>query len=201
MPTDQERYMSAIAAMFEPVEQLAAEEGSDGSPGYVPPYGQLLSVAECPENALRYLGQFVGVTVPQGASGGEARALVAEHAGFNRGTLAALEGAIRRTLGPGVPFLVEERTNPKTAVSEAYWVTIIVPREAATAMLYAAINAVIPAGISYEVLEVANAWVAGGKKWSEVAGTVKWSSPPVEGEYFCDELPLDADPWRGHLNR
>ena len=115
--------------------------------------------------------------IPGGASEAEARQLVKEHAGFSRGTLASLRLAIERVLGAGVPYTVLERTNPKTGVEEAYWLTVIVGAGKKTNALMEAINAIIPAGILYEVLEVKNAWinVAPGKKWSEATALEKFS--------------------------
>lgn len=174
--TDLERFNRAVGAMFEPVEELAAEVGSDGEASYVPAWGKLFNPELCPAKFLPYLGQYVGVQIPGGASEAEARQLVKEHAGFSRGTLASLRLAIERVLGAGVPYTIEERTNPKTGVEEAYWLTVIVPSGKKTNALLEAINAIIPAGILYEVIEIEGAWVEGTLKWSEVGATVTWAN-------------------------
>lgn len=182
MTPDLEILCKALGCMFEPIEELAVEEGFDGEPGYVPAWGRPFEVQSANLNELRYLSQFVGASVPQGANEAEAREIVKAESGLARGTLASLEGAIRRTLKSSA-FHVQERTNPKTGLEEAYWVTITIPKGKGGVALYAAINEVIPAGILYEVIEVENAWIEGGLKWSEVKAGLKWSTPPVEGEY------------------
>jgi hypothetical protein len=174
--TDLERWLKALAAMFAPVEELAKEEGSDGETGYVPAWGKLFNPELCPAKFLPYLGQYVGVQIPGGASEAEARQLVKEHAGFSRGTLTSLKAAIERVLGVGVPYTIEERTNPKTGGEEAYWMTLLVPVGEKSNALMEAVNAVIPAGILYEVIEIEGAWIEGALKWSEVEATVTWAN-------------------------
>lgn len=103
---DLSRYADAIAVMFDPILELAEEEGTDGEPGYVPTWGKLLDPSARPypndpakEIArLVFLGQFVGATIPVGASESEARALVKAESGLERGTRASVESAIERSL-------------------------------------------------------------------------------------------------------
>lgn len=108
--TDAERFQRARAAPFEPVTILASEVGSDGEPGYLPAWGVLLAVELCPGYALPWLAQFVGVTIPQGATEAEARALIRAKAGFARGTLGAIKAELIRTLPEGARFIILERT-------------------------------------------------------------------------------------------
>lgn len=172
--TDLERWLKALAAMFEPVEELAKEEGFDGEAGYVPAWGKLFDPELCPAKFLPYLGQYVGVQIPGGASEAEARQLVKDHAGFSRGTLASVEAAVRRVAGE--PFSVVERTGP-LGEPNAYYVLVFVGAGKKTNALYEAINAVKPSGVFFTVTEVKNAWinVAPGKKWSEATALEKWS--------------------------
>jgi hypothetical protein len=105
MTPDLERYLRAIGAMFAQVEALTEEVGSDGEPGYLPPYGRIFDPDLCPYDALGYLGQYVGATVPVGASETEARALVKAESGLNRGTRSSLESAIQRSISnPWMPL-------------------------------------------------------------------------------------------------
>lgn len=106
--TDLERYLRAIAVMFEPLLAIAEETGSDGEDGYIPGYGKLFDPDECPVAWLPYLGRFVGVTIPTGAGETEARALIKAESGFARGTVGAVRSAIRRSL------TVPEGTEPDT---------------------------------------------------------------------------------------
>lgn len=96
--TDLERYLRAMAAMFEPVLALAEEEGSDGSPDFVCAWGKILSPALCPGDALGYLSNFVGVDLPVGVSEAEARALIKAESGLERGTEASIKAAIERAI-------------------------------------------------------------------------------------------------------
>ncbi len=95
---DLARFCDALGVMFDPVLELAEEVGVDGEPGYIPPYGRLFDPDLCPYEALGYLGQFVGVRIPTGASETEARALVKAESGLNRGTRASAESAIQRSI-------------------------------------------------------------------------------------------------------
>lgn len=93
-------------------------------------------------------------------------------------------------------FKIQERTATGGG-AEAYHFNVLVSGGAATAALYEAINAVIPAGLWYSIIEVAGAWSAGTKQWKEVAAGKKWSAI-MEGEYLREEPPNQWDPWRGH---
>jgi len=179
--TDLERWCNAVGAMFQPALDLAEEEGSDGEAGYVPPYGRLFDPATCPKAGLPYLGMYVGVALPVGGSEEEWRALVKAESGLARGTLSSLEALLKIALGV-VPFTVLERTNPVTAVSEAYALTIIVPTGHLAAAVYEQVNHTIPAGIVWGVIERAGTWFAGTKKWSEIEAGLRWSELK-EGEY------------------
>jgi hypothetical protein len=182
MTPDLERLALALGRMFDPILELAEESGADGEPSYVPAWGILLEAERATLRELPYLGQYVGVEVPKGATEAEARTLVKAESGLARGTLRSLEEAIKGVLGRA-PFRIEERTNPKTSEEEAYWLTIVVQKGKASNALYEAVNGVIPAGILYEILQVENAWIEGEKTWEEVKAGLKWSTPPKESEY------------------
>ena len=178
--TDLARYLRAIAAMFEPVLELAEEGGYDGIAGYVPPYGRVFNPQTTPQDAIAYLSQYVGQPIPAGASEAEARALLLNPAGMERGTLKVLESAIKRVMGTA-PFTIQERT-AEGGGAEAYHFNVLVGIGKSSQALYNAINEVKPAGLWYSVIEVSGAWVSGTKKWSEVAVGKKWSAI-VESEY------------------
>jgi hypothetical protein len=95
---DLSRYADAVGVMFDPVLELAEEEGTDGEPGYVPSWGKLLNPELCPAKFLPYLGQFVGATIPVGASESEARQIVKAESALERGTRASIESAIERSI-------------------------------------------------------------------------------------------------------
>lgn len=90
---------AAIASMgFNQAMALIEEEGTEGEPGWLPPWGRLFDPDLCPAADLPYLGQLVGVDVPLGAPEPEARALVRAKAGISRGTRASVEAAIERSI-------------------------------------------------------------------------------------------------------
>lgn len=177
---DLARLLDSQGAMVEKLLEVAEEEGEDGTVGYIPPYGKLLDPNTCPVKDLPYLGQFVGVEVPSGASEAEARAAVKAEAGLERGTLASLRTAIKSVLGTA-PFAIQERTSEGGAEA-AYHFNVIVGTGKSSQALYNAINAVIPAGIWYSIVEGTGMWLQATKKWSEVTAG-KTFNTIKEGEY------------------
>jgi len=180
--TDLERYVKAIAAMFEPVSSLAEESGSDGEAGWVPPYGTLFDPATCPKDAMEYLANYLGTALPAGGTEAEWRAVLLAKSGEARGTLGSLEALLRKALG-SVPFYILERTTPSLTAGSAWELAILIPAGHVGEAVYKEINLTIPAGIMYAVIERLDTWYAvkAGKKWSEVKAGLKWSES-VEGE-------------------
>ncbi len=176
------RLADALGEMFQDILVLAEEEGEDGTAGYVPAWSTLLNVNTCPAADLPYLGQFVGVEVPKGATEAEARADVKAESGLERGTRQSLEALLKKALGT-VPFFILERTKSVEG-DDAYWVTIIIPTgHVAQPQTDEEIEKTLPGGIMFTILERAGTWfvVATGKKWSEVKAGLKWSEAK-EGE-------------------
>lgn len=193
--TDLERYLRALAAMFEPVEALAAEVGEDGAPGYTPAWGTLLDVDTAPADALPYLAMYVGVVLPTGVSEAEARELIKTHAGFSRGTRASIEAAIERNLAPGTTFQIVERRTLADA-EDAYhfvitikgkgivqtWFTLKGSWEGLSGswenlsgnegFIRAAVNEVKPAGVFYSIiLTEGTPWLDLEGSWENLTGT------------------------------
>jgi hypothetical protein len=79
--------VGALATALERVGQIYdPEDGPPGSP--------LVDVDRCPDWALPWLAQLVGVTIPAGVTDPElVRAAIRDVAGWHRGTPAALRGA------------------------------------------------------------------------------------------------------------
>jgi hypothetical protein len=172
---DWERYMRAISAPYEPVASFTEEVGEQGQPGWVPGYGKLLNPELCPAAFLPFLGQFVGVSVPKVTTAEEARVIVKAESGLARGTLGSLEALLTKALG-AVPFTILERTNPVSAVEEAYALTIVVPTGHLTNAVYEEANLTIPAGIVWGVIEREGTWFSGGKKWEELPAGKSWAT-------------------------
>lgn len=154
MTEDLERWLDAAGGFFDPVLDIAGETGTDGEDGYLPGYGALFDPDECPEEWLAYLAQYVGVRVPVGAPAEEARAIVKAESGKERGTLAAVEAAVKRSLTGKQLFAVVERRSA-TNTDDAYHFLILVynseelPSES---VLKANVNGVKPGGVFYTVI-------------------------------------------------
>jgi hypothetical protein len=77
----------ALGLMLEQVGEVFDPEGD------VPPLAPILDPELCPEWALPWLAQFVGVRLPAGMAPDVARVVITDVAGFKRGTPAALTAA------------------------------------------------------------------------------------------------------------
>lgn len=87
--------LDALGSMFDPLQALIAEQGTDGEPGYLPGWGALLDPSTCPVADLPYLAQYVGVVVPTGADQATALALTRGEGGKDRGKITAIQSAIQ----------------------------------------------------------------------------------------------------------
>jgi hypothetical protein len=77
------------------LKQVAEVYDPDGD---VPPLAPILDPTLCPDWALPWLGQLVGVRIPSGLTADEARRMILDVAGFKRGTPAAIEAAVSAVL-------------------------------------------------------------------------------------------------------
>lgn len=94
----------AIARMFDQVASYA-EDRDDGTPGW----GAMMDPDLAPVEAIPWLGQFVGVSVPDGLTEAQQRNLVKDVGGFRRGTLASLTAAAQQYLTGTKSVTVLER--------------------------------------------------------------------------------------------
>lgn len=77
----------AFSRMFREVQEVFDPDDP------LPPFAPLLDPQLCPEWALPWLAQWVGTKLPDGVSPADARVIIADVAGFRRGTPAALRAA------------------------------------------------------------------------------------------------------------
>lgn len=63
-----------------------------------PPWGPLFDLNACPDWALPWLAQIVGIRLPAGATGTEVRRIIKEAAGHNVGTVKAIRVSLEGTL-------------------------------------------------------------------------------------------------------
>lgn len=145
--------------------------------GADPAWSTLFDPDTCPEDFLPYLGQYVGVRIPVGTSEATARELVANPAGFQRGTPASLIAAVQRTLtGSKIVGLTE-----RSGGAYSFIIHTLPAETPDTAATNAAILSQKPAGLQYSLV------VSEGDTWAEVsstwdgAGTVTWGDASTPG--------------------
>lgn len=97
-PSLQSGYVEALAAMFEPVWTIVADQGDEDSPGFVPGWSILLDPNNCPTQWLPYLSQFNGTDVAPGTDDQTARQIINVEAAMIRGTVDAIKAAALRNL-------------------------------------------------------------------------------------------------------
>lgn len=158
-------YLDAIGAMFQQCAQLVLDQGIDGDPTYLPGYGTLLDPTVATGQDLQYLGQFVGVPVPNGLPDATARALVLAEGGLKRGTLPAVISAVQRNLSGTQSVALLERYGPSGP--DPWWFTIIVRPEEIVSLtaLKSAVNATKPGGVLFQIIE------ADGYTWAQAIHT------------------------------
>lgn len=119
--------------------------------GDIPPVAPLLDPYLCPDWALPWLAQFVGLRLPVGMSADDARIVIAKASGFARGTPAAIKAAAGLYLTGTKSVQFRERNGSAYAL-EVVTFTGETPDPAAT---QAAILAQKPGGIilSYRVID------------------------------------------------
>jgi hypothetical protein len=112
-------YCNAVGMMFQLIEDLVRDT-PDG-----PGWSSLMDLDRCPDAALPWLGQFVGVRIPPGFTPEQARARIASTDGFKRGTLAAMRGAVEGLLTGNQSVLFTERSgDPAIKPDYAYYLTV-----------------------------------------------------------------------------
>ena len=134
------RLCEALSKVFERVGPIYdPEDGLPGSP--------LVDVDRCPDWALPYLAQMVGVTIPPGMDADTARAGIRDVAGWKRGTPAALRAAAGQHLTGDKTVFFRERD--PTGADPAYTLEIVTLTDEtpAPAAVEAALRAQKPAGI------------------------------------------------------
>lgn len=117
---DLQAFITTLGQMFEQSE-LAARPGDD-----LPPWSQMFDPAMAPEEALAWLGQWVGV-MPEFKSSLETdedffarqRQRIMDHLGWNRGSAAAMKAVITPLLTGNKSVFFQERS------TSAYTVTVI----------------------------------------------------------------------------
>lgn len=134
----------AIAQMFAEAE-LYGRADEDGNPGW----SILFDLDRVPYEAIPYLAQYVGQTIPSGLDDTDARELVRSPNNQERGTVASIIAAAESVLTGTKTVLLQERVN-----GDAYKLRVVTQtsESPSSAVLRAAIEKVKPAGIVLEIV-------------------------------------------------
>ena len=132
-------YVQALGHLFQEVVALARDTTA------LPGWAGLMDPATAPDDALGWLGQLVGVTIPLGTDPADARAAILARTGFERGTPEAIVVAAQRTLVGSRHVLISERYGGNAWALGVFTITSETPSPAAT---LAAILEQKPAGIT-----------------------------------------------------
>src|SRR5215831_5384843 len=131
-------YIASISLMWDEVD-LWASDGPNGEVGW----SILLDPTRCPDNALDWLGQFVGVQLDDSLTRQQKIDLIMARLGFQRGTPASMIAAAKHTLTGSQTVIFRER-HPDAYALDVLTFTAETPNPAATE---AAIRSMKPAGI------------------------------------------------------
>jgi len=163
--------------MFDQVYDLVADVGSPDEPAtYTAGWSILLDPTTCPEAFLPFCGCFTGTVIAPGTDEATARAKILAEAGFNRGTLAAIQAAALRNLTTSF-LIVQERTAASGSPDPYHLVIGFRPADLLTTEqeLINACEAVKPAGIQITYVDSAGyTWDEAIHTWA--ADTLSWTS-------------------------
>lgn len=112
----------AFGLMFQLVEDYGRDDLTTGAPGWA----NVINIDKCPDEAIPWLGQFVGVRLPGGLTPAQQRAYVKDAPGWDRGTVAAIAAAAAPYLTGQKSVTVRERfdqANPNVDSPGYYQVT------------------------------------------------------------------------------
>lgn len=119
-------YCNALGTLFQTVENVVRD--TPAGPGWSP----LVDLGRCPDFALPWLAQFVGVRVPPGSTALEQRAMIAQRLGWERGTPAAIVNATAATLTGERAVVLRERYGGDAYVLMVRTLTYETPSPTAT---------------------------------------------------------------------
>ena len=116
------KLVNAFGEMFQLVEDYGRDDPETGAPGWA----VVLDITKCPDEAIPWLGQFVGVRLPTGLTPAQQRAYVADAPGWDRGTVATIMASAQPFLTGNKSVTIRERfdqANPNVDSPGYYQVT------------------------------------------------------------------------------
>ena len=105
------RYVGALGEIFQEADTIAR----DG-----PPWSSVVDIDRCPDFALKWLAQFVGVRVPARLDSISLRAFIKATPNWKRGTRSAIEGATKIHLTGNQAVYIVERYDGAGITDPAY---------------------------------------------------------------------------------
>jgi hypothetical protein len=113
-----------------------------------PPWGPLFDLYACPDWALPWLAQLVGIRLPAGATSAEVRRIIKHAAGHNVGTVAAIRASLEATLvsaNPPTPPTIYFRERD----GSAYRLEVVTldPETPDPALTQMVLESVVPGGL------------------------------------------------------
>src|SRR5262245_26265752 len=131
-------YLKMAASMSDEIDLYASDQ-ADGTPGWA----ILLDPDTCPDKALPWLAQFVGVSLPAGLTRQQKIDLIFARIGWTRGTPQSMIDAAKHTM-TGTQTVIFRERHPDAYALDVLTFTDETPDPAATE---AAIRSMKPAGI------------------------------------------------------
>lgn len=168
--------LQAYAAIAEQVFDIVQDVGSPDAPAtFQAGWSTLLDPDNCPAQFIPYGAQFVGVQIPPSTAPATARALWKAHAGFQRGTPAAIIAAAQLYLTGSQSVLLLERQGSSGPLAAYEFVLQVRPEQVVSAtQLQAAVDAVRPAGVTWTLVQTDGiTWGAETHTWT--ADTQTWA--------------------------
>lgn len=132
-------FLGALGQMLQDLDYLAHAPDADS-----PVWFNLLDLDAIPDAALPWLGQFVGIRVNTAFTAAAQRQQIRNHQTWTRGSIAAIQAAIRPTLTGTQTITITERFGGNAYAIKVQTATTETPVPAAT---LAAIIAAKPAGL------------------------------------------------------
>jgi hypothetical protein len=182
-------YCVAIGEMFQIVEDLGRDQIIDDV--QYPGWSVIMDIDRAPTDALGWLAQFVGVRTRTGLNDKDQRDRIKSTAGWSRGTVSALQGAISTYLTGTKTFVFRERYDRDNPTIDAPYYLDIVTYTAETPNPAAALQALMaqkPAGIILRYV------VLGGQDYAAIKSKYVTYTALKNAYSTYEEMKVDYKP-------
>lgn len=182
-------YCVAIGEMFQIVEDLGRDQIIDDV--QYPGWSVIMDIDRAPTDALGWLAQFVGVRTRTGLNDKDQRDRIKSTAGWSRGTVSALQGAVSTYLTGTKTFVFRERYDRDNPTVDAPYYLDIVTYTAETPNPAAALQALMaqkPAGIILRYV------VLGGQDYASIKSHYVTYTAVKNAYDSYEEMKVDYKP-------